>query len=65
MKSRNGKKNLPRTEIRPAQPDFIILPDPAGEELISRLKRLDPDNLTPIEALTILQEMKGIVKDEE
>jgi len=41
------------------------LPDPAGEELISRLKRLDPDNLTPIEALTILQEMKSIVKGEE
>jgi hypothetical protein len=40
------------------------LPDPAGEKLLSRLKRLDPDNLTPIGALTILQEMKGIVKKE-
>jgi len=44
---------------------FITGPDPAGEELISRLKRLDPDHLTPIEALTILQELKTIVKNGE
>jgi DNA mismatch repair protein MutS len=63
-----GKPSISRSKkgpkkSGPSQMTFLAGPDPAGQELISRLKNLDPDNLTPIEALTILQEMTGIVKD--
>ncbi|MDO8644918.1 MAG: DNA mismatch repair protein MutS, partial [bacterium] len=37
-------------------------PDPVAEEIKGRLKEIDPDNITPIEALKLLAELKGRIE---
>jgi DNA mismatch repair protein MutS len=53
-----------RTKPASAQLNFFTKPaDPASDDIISRLKALDPESLTPLEALTILDELRSrIVK---
>jgi len=41
-----------------AQPE----PDPVAEELKERLRRIDPNRITPIEALLLLDELKRLVE---
>ena len=41
-----------------AQPE----PDPVAEELKERLRRIDPNRMTPIEALLLLDELKRLVE---
>ncbi|MBP1635462.1 MAG: mismatch repair protein mutS [Acidobacteria bacterium] len=58
--ARGGRPSLSRTATEPQQQLglFQSLPSPQAERLVTRLLALDPDHLTPIEALTILAELR-------
>jgi DNA mismatch repair protein MutS len=53
----------PRSPGRPAQLSFLNPPpDPAADEILTRLRAVNPEGLTPLEALTILDELKRLTK---
>ncbi|HUT52074.1 MAG TPA: DNA mismatch repair protein MutS [bacterium] len=55
-KSAKGAHN----KVGSAQLNFFTRPaDPAADDIVSRVKALDPQSLTPLEALTILDELKS------
>ena len=58
--ARGGRPSLSRTATEPQQQLglFQTLPSPQAERIVERLRVLDPDHLTPMEALALLAEMK-------
>jgi DNA mismatch repair protein MutS len=58
--ARGGRPSLSRTATEPQQQLglFQALPSPEAQRVVDRLLALDPDRLTPIEALTILAELR-------
>lgn len=58
--SRSARK---RPALGPQQLSFLHPPpDPAADEILARLKQVNPEALTPLEALTILDELKRLTK---
>jgi len=57
---RGGRPSLSRTATEPQQQLglFQSLPSPQAERLLERLRSMDPDHLTPMEALALLAQMK-------
>ncbi len=39
-----------------------VIPDPVGESLKEELRKLDPDRMTPIEALMALSDLKMFLR---
>ena len=58
--ARGGRPSLSRTATEPQQQLglFQALPSPREERLVGRLLAVDPDRLTPLEALTLLAELR-------
>ncbi len=58
--ARGGRPSLSRTPTEPQQQLglFQAMPSPRAERLVDRLLALDPDRLTPLEALTLLAELR-------
>ncbi|MBP7568462.1 MAG: DNA mismatch repair protein MutS [Acidobacteria bacterium] len=58
--ARGGRPSLSRTPTEPQQQLglFQALPSPRAERLVERLLAVDPDHLTPLEALTLLAELR-------
>jgi DNA mismatch repair protein MutS len=57
---RGGRPSLSRTATEPQQQLglFQSLPSPQAERLLERLRSMDPDHITPMEALALLVQMK-------
>ena len=57
----------PQESSRPAQPTQMTLFDlfPPEDEIISRIRDLDLSNITPIQALTKLDELQKMIKDRD
>ena len=58
-KNKEKIKEAPKNNY---QLSFFDAPDPAVEELKEKLKKLDLDTMSPIEALLKLNELKGLLK---
>jgi DNA mismatch repair protein MutS len=57
--ARGGRPSISRTPTEPQQQlGLFQSPAPAGDRLVERLLALDPNRLTPIEALSLLAELK-------
>jgi DNA mismatch repair protein MutS len=58
--ARGGRPSLSRTRTEPQQQLglFQALPSPHAERLVERLRATDTDRLTPLEALTLLAELR-------
>ncbi|HSK08373.1 MAG TPA: DNA mismatch repair protein MutS, partial [Vicinamibacterales bacterium] len=58
--ARGGRPSLSRTPSEPQQQLglFQALPSPQAERLVARLLAIDPDRLTPLEALTLLADLR-------
>ncbi len=63
---RGGRPSLSRTATEPQQQLglFQSLPSPQAERLLERLREVDPDHLTPMEALALLARMKKEAAEE-
>jgi len=63
---RGGRPSLSRTATEPQQQLglFQSLPSPQAERLLERLRAVDPDHLTPMEALALLVLMKKEAAEE-
>lgn len=63
-----GEPALSRSPRRPRSAGPVQLsflhppPDPASDEILARLRAVNPESLTPLEALTILDELKRLTK---
>ncbi len=60
--SRGGRPALSGTPSEPQLQFGLFQPGPADEPLAERLRAVDPDRLTPLEALTLLAELKRDAK---
>ncbi|RPJ75969.1 MAG: DNA mismatch repair protein MutS [Acidobacteria bacterium] len=58
--ARGGRPSLSRTPTEPQQQLglFQSLPSPQAERVLQRLRAVDPDHVTPMEALALLAELK-------
>ncbi len=57
--TRGGRPSISRTPTEPQQQlGLFQSPSPAGDRLVERLLALDPDRLTPLEALALLANLK-------
>lgn len=58
--TRGGRPSISRTPTEPQQQLglFQALPSPRAERIVERLLALDPNHLTPLEALTLLAELR-------
>jgi DNA mismatch repair protein MutS len=59
--TRGGRPSISGTPAEPQQQlGLFQIPstDPAAERLAQRLREIDPDNVTPIQALSLLSELK-------
>jgi DNA mismatch repair protein MutS len=57
--ARGGRPSISRTPTEPQQQlGLFQSPSPAGDRLVERLLSLDPNRITPIEALSLLAELK-------
>jgi DNA mismatch repair protein MutS len=61
---RLARSRLPGAPEPPAQMSLFVPKDPALEEVRSRLQELDPERLTPMEALALLVELRKLVGQE-
>ncbi|MBF0531370.1 MAG: DNA mismatch repair protein MutS, partial [Deltaproteobacteria bacterium] len=59
----SGAPRLARSKSRPARPDpQLSLFAPLDNGLVEEIRRLDMDNLTPLEALNKLAELKRLTE---
>jgi hypothetical protein len=57
--ARGGRPSISPTATEPQQQlGLFQAPSPAGERLIDRLLALDPNQMTPLEALALLADLK-------
>ena len=57
--ARGGRPSISRTPTEPQQQlGLFQSPSPAGDRVVERLLALDPNRMTPIEALSLLAELK-------
>ncbi len=57
--ARGGRPSISRTPTEPQQQlGLFQSPSPAGDRVVERLLALDPNRITPIEALSLLAELK-------
>jgi len=56
----NGSLQAPADDFRPAQQLPMFISEPPA---VARLKEIDPDEMSPLEALTTLYELKKLLKD--
>lgn len=56
--ARGGRPSLARSANEPEQRQLGLFTEPAGEKLIDRLRSVDLDQTTPLDALKLLAELK-------
>ncbi len=56
----NGSLQTPADDFKPAQQLPMFISEPPA---LARLKEIDPDEMSPLEALTTLYELKKLLKD--
>ena len=56
----NGSLQAPADDFKPAQQLPMFISEPPA---LARLKEIDPDEMSPLEALTTLYELKKLLKD--
>ena len=62
--TRGGRPSISRTATEPQQQLGLFQTLPSnGDRIVERLEQIDPDRLTPIEALTLLAELKREAKE--
>jgi serine/threonine-protein kinase len=62
--TRGGRPSISRTPTEPQQQlGLFQSPSPAADRVVERLLALDPNRLTPIEALSLLADLKKDVQD--
>ncbi len=63
IETRSSSFNLPKVPVDMKEEDQVSFENYAREEIIDKLKKLEPDVLTPIEALTMLYDLTKKAKE--